>query len=63
MQVTKIQHTKFLINNKEYDFIKPNYLMKDFGVLIKGSVKKSTLGWHIEGTWVSYNNLKKCEVK
>ena len=63
IQLTKIQPTKFLINNKEYDFIKPNYLMKDFGVLIKGSVKKSTLGWHIEGTWVSYNNLKKCKVK
>ena len=59
IQLTKIQPTKFLINNKEYDFIKPNFLMKTFGKLIKCKVKGSTIGWHVEGGWVSYNNLKK----
>jgi hypothetical protein len=57
-QVTKIQSTKFLIEKTIYDFIKPNFLMKDFGVLIKASVKGSTLGWHVEGGWVSYYDLK-----
>ena len=63
IQLTKIQPTKFLINNKEYDFVKPNYLMKVFGKLIKGKQKGSTLGWHVEGGWISYNDLKKCKVK
>ena len=58
IQITKIQPTKFLINNIVYDFVKPNYLMKVFGVLIKAKVKGSQLGWHVEGGWVSYNNLK-----
>jgi hypothetical protein len=58
IQVIKIQPTKFLINNKVYDFVKPNFLMKDFGKLIKGKLKGGTLGWHVEGEWVSYNNLK-----
>jgi hypothetical protein len=61
MQVIKIQPTKFLINNKFYDFIKPNFLMQKFGILIKAKVKGSTLGWHIEGTWISYNDLKKAK--
>ena len=63
MQVTKIQHTKFLINNTVYDFVKPNFLMKQFGILIKGKVKKSTLGWHVEGGWVSYKDLKNSEAQ
>lgn len=58
IQIIKIQHTKFLINNNIYDFVKPNFLMKDFGKLIKGKLKGSTLGWHVEGQWVSYKNLK-----
>ena len=61
IQLTKIQPTKFLINNTGYDFVRPNYLMKVFGVLIPAKTKKSTLGWHVEGGWVSYNNLKKCK--
>ena len=61
MQVIKIQQTKFLINNKVYDFVKPNYLMQKFGILIKAKLKGSCLGWHIEGTWISYNDLKKAK--
>ena len=59
LQLVKIQQDKFLIHNKLYDFVKPNYLMKIFGKLIKPKIKNSTLGWYVEGTWVSYNQLKK----
>ena len=61
IQLTKIQRTKFLINKTVYDFVKPNYLMKVFGVFIPAKTKGSTLGWFVEGEWVSYNNLKKCK--
>ena len=58
IQITKIQATKFIINKTVYDFVRPNYLMKDFGVLIPAKIKGSCLGWHVEGGWVSYNQLR-----
>ena len=62
-QITKIQANKFLINNIIYDFIKPNFLMYKFGLLIKAKVKGSTLGWYVQGCWVSYNTIKKLNNK
>lgn len=49
----------FRIKNEEYHFVKPNFLYKDFGILIKAKIKGSTMGWNIGGEFISYNQLKK----
>ena len=48
----------FRIKNEEYMYIKPKYLMKDFGKLIEAKVKGSTMGWYLNNEFVSYNKLK-----
>jgi len=59
VQLIDRKHFIFLINGEEYMYIKPKYLMKDFGKLIEAKVKGSTMIWNIEGTQVSYNQIKK----
>lgn len=59
IQVVDKKRLIFRIRNVEYHFVKPNFLYKDFGVLIKATVKASTMGWNIEGEFLSYNKMKK----
>lgn len=49
----------FRVNNRDYEFVKPYYLMpvNDFK-LIKGVVKGSTLCWNVEGKVITYNQIK-----
>jgi len=49
----------FRIKDHEYHFVKPNFLYKDFGILIKATVKGSTMGWNVESEFISYNQLKR----
>lgn len=43
-----------------YDFVKPNYLIKERSInLIKGKVKGSTLCWNIEGGTLTYLQMVK----
>lgn len=58
IQVIDKQKLIFRVNNEEYQFMKPNFLFKNFGTVIPGRVKGSTLGWNVEGGFLSYNKLK-----
>lgn len=58
IQIVKYQPIIFRIENDTYQFIKPHSLYKNFGTLIKSTIKGSTLGWNIEGYFISYNQLK-----
>ena len=58
IQLINKQPLVFRIKETEYTFIKPSTLMKNFGQFIEGKIKGSTLGWNIEGGFVSYNQLK-----
>lgn len=58
IEIIDIKHFIFRVNNKEYMYIKPHSLMKGFGEFISGTVKGSTLGWNIENTFVSFNQIK-----
>lgn len=49
----------FRVGNNDYQFVKPNLLFKNFGTIIKATVKGSTLGWNIEGGWMSYCQIKR----
>lgn len=50
----------FRVKNREYEFVKPYYIMpKDSLKLIKGVVKGSTLCWNIGGCVLTYNQIKK----
>ena len=48
----------FRVGKNDYLFGKPNFLYKNFGTVVKAVVKGSTLGWHIEGEFLSYNKMK-----
>lgn len=49
----------FRIKNKEYEFVKPYYLMPINSLrMIKGVVKGSCLCWNVEGEVLSYNQIK-----
>lgn len=48
----------FRINNSEYQFVKPKFLYKNNNIRIGAKVKGSTMGWHIENQFFSYNKLK-----
>ena len=60
MQIQLIDRKRliFRIENVEYCFVKPYYLMKGI-VLIKGLVKGSTLCWNVERGVITYNQIKK----
>lgn len=59
IQLIKRKPIIFRVRNTDYEFVKPNYLMplKKFR-LIKAKVKGSTMVWNIEGTTVSYNQIR-----
>lgn len=48
----------FRVKNKEYEYVKPYYLMNGLS-MIKAVVKGSTMCWNIEGKTISYNQIKK----
>lgn len=58
LQVIDRKNFVFRVNNSDYQFVKPNFLHKSFGIVVKGTVKGSTLGWQIEGDFFSYNKMK-----
>ena len=60
MTIQVINRNKFIfrVNNTEYQFVKPNYLFKDFGDIRKAVVKGSQMGWNIENNFLSYNQMK-----
>ena len=58
LQIIDKKNFVFRLGNNEYQFVKPNVLYKNFGERITGTTKGSTLGWHIENTFFSYNKLK-----
>ena len=48
-----------VFNGKKYQYIKPYYLLEEGSLrLIKGYVIGSTLGWKLDGRFLSYNQLK-----
>jgi len=49
----------FRVGKNDYQFVKPNFLYKNFGTVVKGTVKSSTLGWFIENDFLSDNKLRK----
>lgn len=57
-EVINIQPIIFRIKDNEYLFAKPNILYKNYSLAIYAKVKGSTLGWYIDGTFISYNQLK-----
>lgn len=58
IQVIKYHPIIFRVNNSEYQFVKPNLLYKNFGEIITAQVKGSTMGWNIEGEFLSYNQIR-----
>jgi len=58
IQIIDRKNLVFRAGNNDYQFVKPNILFKNFGIIITAKVKGSCLGWNIEGEWVSYNKLK-----
>lgn len=61
MEIELINRKPFIfrVKNREYEFIKPYYLMpKDDLRMIKGVVKGSTLCWNLKGTVITYNKIK-----
>lgn len=59
IQLADKENFVFRINESDYQFVKPCLLYKNFGTIIMAKVKGSTLGWNIEGGFLSYNKLKK----
>lgn len=52
---------RFRLNNTEYDFVKPKYLMPVNSLkLIEAKVKGSTMVFNINNTTISYNQIKRC---
>lgn len=58
IQIIDIKRIIFRVNGSDYMYIRPSTLMRNFGEFIEGKVKGSTLGWNIEGGFVSYNQIK-----
>lgn len=48
----------FTFGGKNYTFVKPYYLMSGIK-LIKATVKGSTVVWNIQGSELSYNQIKR----
>jgi len=47
----------FRVGKNDYQFVKPNFLYKNFGTVVKATVKLSALGWYIENDFLSYNKM------
>lgn len=60
IEVTDKKLFVFRVGENDYQFVKPNLLFKNFGTVIKATVKGSTLGWYIENDFLSYNKLSNC---
>ena len=58
IQVIQTKPIIFRIGNDEYQFVKPNLLYKNFTKHIEAKVKGSTLGWNIDGNFISYNQIR-----
>ena len=58
IQIIEKQPLKIRVKNKEYEFVKPYYLVYGFEMR-KAVVKGSHLVWNIEGYQISYNEIKK----
>lgn len=58
IQLISIKPIVFRVKNKEYEYVKPYYLMTGF-TIIKAIVKGSTMCWNIEGLSISYNQIRK----
>lgn len=57
IDLIKTKHFVFRINGSEYEFVKPYFLMTELK-LIRATVKGSTLCWNIEGSCVTYNQIR-----
>ena len=61
LQLIDRKKLRFRLDNTEYDFVKPKYLMPINDLkLIEAKVKGSTMVFNINNTTVSYNQIKKC---
>ena len=59
IQIIKRKPVVFRHKNREYEFVRPYYLMPADGLkMIKAVVKGSTLCWNIDGVIISYNQIK-----
>jgi hypothetical protein len=59
LQLINIKPFIFRFKNKQFEFVKPYYLMPVDGFrLIKGVVRGSCLCWNIGGGVVTYGKLK-----
>ena len=60
IQLVKNYPLTFRVKIREYEFVKPKYLMPVGSLkLIEAKIKGSTMVWNIEGGIVSYNQIKK----
>ena len=57
LQIIDIKRNIFLAGGCEYWFAKPSSLMRNFS-FIEAKVKGSTMGWYINGGFLSYNQLR-----
>lgn len=60
VEVINIKPFIFRFKNKQFEFVKPYYLMpKDSFRMIRGVVKGSTLCWNICNNVLTYGKIKK----
>ena len=59
LQLINKQSFTFRVENTEFDFVKPKYIMlsSEF-ILREAKVKGSTMVWNVKGNQVSYNQLR-----
>lgn len=58
LQLIDRKNLVFRVGNNEFQFVKPNLLFKNFGTILKAKVKGSTMGWNIDGEFLSYYQMK-----
>ena len=64
LQLIDRKKLRFRLDNMEYDFVKPKYLMPTNELkLIEAKVKGSTMIFNINNTTITYNQIKKCIVQ
>lgn len=62
VQIVNRKPITFRFKNKEFEFVKPYYLMPADSIqMIKGVVKGSTLCWNVCGGVVTYGAIKKAK--
>jgi hypothetical protein len=59
IQLINKQTLTFRVENTEFDYVKPKYIMLKSEFMLRTAVLKgSTMFWNIKGKQVSYNQLK-----